>query len=264
MGPVDWKNLIEHLDFQMIFKGSVLFIIGLIVASVISRLIGRTIAGKISKHHQLLIRKLVYYVLVLAFTLTALGQMGFETDALVALAGILTVAVGFASQNASSNLVSGLFLIGERPFAVGDRIKFMDREGEVVNIDLLSVKVRLYDNTLYRIPNELLLRTPVVNLTRYPIRRLDCMFNFAQNQDIHAIERIALESARDPKILTDPPPRFIIKKMQPYGLECVVCMWLTRDDFYPEKTRCYQLVIKGLTDAGVKFTESVVAGSAAG
>ena len=82
-------------------------------------------------------------------------------------AGLLTVALGFAAQTSASNLISGLFLLGERPFVVGDVIRLASGiTGEVVGIDLLSVKIRTFDNLLVRVPNETLLKSELTNLTR--------------------------------------------------------------------------------------------------
>jgi hypothetical protein len=88
----------------------------------------------------------------------ALHQAGLKLGVLPGAAGILTVAIGFASQTSASNLISGLFVIAERPFVVGDIIRVAETTGEVLSVDLLSVKIRTFDNLYVRIPNEGIIR----------------------------------------------------------------------------------------------------------
>ena len=93
-----------------------------------------------------------FYLILCLFLVSALVELGFSLGVLVGTAGILTVAIGFASQTSMSNLISGLFLIGEQSFAVGDIIKIDQITGVVLSIDLLSTKLRTFDNTYVRLP----------------------------------------------------------------------------------------------------------------
>ena len=69
----------------------------------------------------------------IAFSLTQNSEPMFDVPCVVlGAAGILAVAIGFASQTSASNLISGLFLMMERPFSVGDNIKVGDTVGEVI------------------------------------------------------------------------------------------------------------------------------------
>ena len=76
-------------------------------------------------------------------------------------AGIAGIAIGFASQTSVSNIISGIFLISERPFSVGDQIQVGTTKGIILSIDLLSVKLRTFENQLIRIPNESLIKSGV-------------------------------------------------------------------------------------------------------
>jgi len=134
--------------------------------------------------------------------------MGFQLSVLLGAAGILSVAIGFASQTSASNLISGLFLIGEGPFAIGDFIRVGTTEGEVLSIDLLSVKLRTPDNLFVRIPNEQLIKSEVVNLTRFAIRRLNLAVGVAYKEDIPRVRHILMQVATDnPLCLNEPAPR---------------------------------------------------------
>ncbi|MEZ4461280.1 MAG: mechanosensitive ion channel [bacterium] len=81
-------------------------------------------------------------------------------------------------------MISGLFLLGERPFVVGDTLQINDTVGEVVSIDLLSVTIRTFDNLAVRVPNETLLKTTFSEPDAFlPIRPLDILLGVAYRED---------------------------------------------------------------------------------
>ena len=121
---------------------------------------------------------------------SALRELGFDLSVVLGAAGILSVAIGFASQTSTSNLISGLFLMLERPFSIGDVIKVDSTTGEVISIDLLSVKIRTFDNLFVRSPNESMIKTQVTTLTKFPIRRADLQVGIAFKEDIERVKEI--------------------------------------------------------------------------
>jgi small-conductance mechanosensitive channel len=87
------------------------------------------IGRRTSPQGAMLLLRAINYVLVSLVILGALNSLGIELGFLLGAAGVLTVALGFASQTSASNLISGLFLVVERPFVVGDVIT-VDATGE--------------------------------------------------------------------------------------------------------------------------------------
>src|SRR5690606_22976075 len=150
-----------------------LFLVGLLVARLATRFITYVARKRLGPHHVAILRRFVFYGLFILFFMSALKELGFEIGVLLGAAGVLSVAVGFASQTSASNLISGLFLLGERPFQVGDIIEVAGIRGEILSIDLLSLKLRTVDNLYVRIPNETLIKSDVTNYTRFPQHQID-------------------------------------------------------------------------------------------
>jgi hypothetical protein len=100
-------------------------------------------------------------------------QLGFDFTVLLGAAGIVTVAIGFASQTSASNLISGLFLVWRRRSGIGDIVTVDGVTGEVLSVDLLSTKLRTFDNLQVRIPNETMVKARITTLNRFPLRRVD-------------------------------------------------------------------------------------------
>jgi small-conductance mechanosensitive channel len=105
-------------------------------------------------------------------------------------------------------------LLLERPFTVGDTIKSGDVIGIAESVDLLAVRVRTRDNKLVRIPNEMVLKQSLTNLTYYPIKRIDVMLSVSYEKDLEAvIGQIRNLIAQDKLFLTHPAPVILISKI---------------------------------------------------
>src|SRR5437762_1811999 len=111
-------------------------------------------SGRFSQHTGILLGRIFFYGGLVFIIVTVLHEFGFNVTALLGVAGVFGVAIGFASQTSISNIISGFFLVLERPFSVGDTIRTGDVLGIAESIDLLAVRVRTFDNKLIRIPNE--------------------------------------------------------------------------------------------------------------
>ncbi|MCG3211794.1 MAG: Small-conductance mechanosensitive channel [Anaerolineae bacterium] len=202
---------------------------------IITRLAGIVLQRAFSRwpvHWGLLVQRGATYLLAGLFVLAALTQLGLNLGLMLGTAGVLTVALGFAAQTSMSNLISGLFLIGERPFAIGDVIRVGETVGEVLSIDLLSIKLRKFDNTFVRIPNETIIKTEVATLTKFPIRRIDVRLNISLTQDIERVKQVLFDTAdANPMVMQEPAPLFIFQGFGDAGLAIQFSVWAQREQF---------------------------------
>ena len=166
-----WSSLtsfLAEIPSHSVVFAVVLLLAGLILSKVVSSGLVRALANQTTPHQSMLVRRTSYYLILGLFVVSALIEIGFDMSLLLGAAGILTVALGFASQTSASNIISGLFLIGEKPFEIGEVIRIGGTTGEVISIDLLSVKLRTMDNLYVRIANENLIKSEITNLNRFP------------------------------------------------------------------------------------------------
>jgi small-conductance mechanosensitive channel len=163
----------EQLHVFAVGKGCLILIIGYLLARVARNGNSRLKFANLTPHGMTLIKRAVFYGIMVLTGVSVMKELGFDLSVVLGAAGILSVAIGFASQTSASNLISGLFLMMERPFLIGDVIRVGDTTGEVISIDLLSVKVRTFDNLFVRLPNESMIKTQVTTLTKFPIRRAE-------------------------------------------------------------------------------------------
>lgn len=92
---------------------------------------------------------------------------------LISLLGLGSVAIGFAFQDIFKNFLSGILLLLQEPFSIGDQIIVGDYEGTVAEIALRSTQIRTYQGELVVMPNSIVFTSPVQVMTGKPQRRTD-------------------------------------------------------------------------------------------
>ncbi|MCM0611130.1 mechanosensitive ion channel family protein [Marinobacter sediminum] len=242
-----------------------LLVLGLVLGSLAARSVSRFMAERSTRHHTVMLRRFVFYVIVLLFAIAALREAGFSLDVVLGAAGILTVAIGFASQTSASNMISGLFLLVEKPFEIGDFIEVDATLGEVVGIDMLSVKLRTPDNLYVRIPNETLIKTRVVNRSRFPIRRLDLTVGIAYAEDVERVEALLLGLAeKNPVCLEEPKPFVLVTAFGPSSVDLQFSFWVPKDKVLDGRSSIMVAIKKALDREGIEIPfphTSIYAGS---
>lgn len=206
--------------------------VGLLLARLASRGVARLFASPADKHRELLLRRVTFYGILGLFVASALMDLGFDLSILLGAAGILTVALGFASQTSASNVISGLFLLGEKPFAVGDIIRVGGTVGEVLSVDLLSVKLRTFDNLFVRLPNETMIKSEITNLSRFPIRRYDLQVGVAYKEDLDAVRSVLHAVAEsNPLCLAEPKPLVLFQGYGESSLNVQFSVWAKTENY---------------------------------
>ncbi|KIG17249.1 Potassium efflux system KefA protein / Small-conductance mechanosensitive channel [Enhygromyxa salina] len=228
-------------------------VLGLLIARLLGSLVARFAIKRGSAQGAMLGRRFVFYSVIALTGVMILEELGVELSVLLGAAGILTVAVGFASQTSASNLISGLFLLGERPFSIGDAIRVGDTTGEVLSVDLLSVKLRTFDNLFVRVPNESLIKSEITNLTRNPIRRINIDLVLSYDEDVDRVRALLCALAgEDPDVLEEPEPVIWVDQLGSSALHVRYLVWASnRHDFHGVRARVQEKVAKLFRQHGI-------------
>ncbi len=235
-------------------RATVLLVVGFLLARAVASTLSRVFRRYLDAQQKMLVRRISFYILFGLFFMSALRELGFNLGVLLGAAGILSVAIGFASQTSASNLISGLFLIAERPFSVGDIIKVGETVGEVLSIDLLSVKVRTFDNLYVRLPNESMIKSEVTTLTKFPIRRIDLHLGVAYKEDIGRVRDILFRvAAANPLSLEEPKPLFIFIGFGESSLDIQFSVWAQRDKFLDLKNSIQEEIKRAFDAEGIEI-----------
>lgn len=236
-------ELIKSIDWVSTGYAIFLMLVGLVIAKRLSALIGHGVAKRFSLHQAMLIKRLVFYGLILVFLIAALQQLGFKLTVLLGAAGVFTVALSFASQTAASNLVSGLFLLFECPFKVGDLIRVKETLGTVDSIDLLSTKLVTPDHLLIRIPNETIIKSEILNMSYFDTRRVDMIVGVSYNADFEHVKSVLLQiAAAHDDILKTPEPQVVMSGFEDSSVDIKFMVWTNTPNAFAVRNQLNQLI----------------------
>ena len=249
--PASWPSVMTSV---MVIRALAILIVGW----VLGRIVGAATHGllvRTSQHSFATLGRRIASTLVFGIAVaTALQELGFDLSLFVGAAGLLTVAIGFASQTSASNVISGLFLLTEGSIAVGDLIRIGTTTGHVIAIDLLSMKIRTLENLIVRVPNETLVKGEMTNLTRFAIRRARIQLRVAYKEDLRRVRQVLLQAADDyEKVLRDPEPSVIVEEFGDTGIDVELWCWLASGGFIATRSEVLIRVKEALDRAAIEI-----------
>lgn len=204
----------------------ILLAIGIPILIVLKRWVQNIVSRRYAPHYSMISGRLVYYLGVAILIIQSIKWLGFDITPILGAAGIVGIALGFASQTSVSNLISGLFLIAEQPFKINDIITVNTTTGIVLSIDLMSVKLRTFDNKYVRIPNESLIKNQMTNNTKFDIRRVDASIGVAYKEDIGRVKETLMKVAENNEYaLKEPEPLIIFDKFGTSSIDFLFVVW---------------------------------------
>ncbi len=249
----NFSALLQADQYVPLLQAAFLIGMGILLSRLSRFAITRTFSS-ITAQQRLLLRRAVSYTILILFSISGLRELGFDFNVLLGAAGIVSLAVGFASQTSVSNVISGLFLVIERSVEVGDIITVNGRTGEVLSVDLLSTKLRTFDNLLVRIPNESMVKAEITNLNRFPIRRIDTQVGVAYKEDVKKVKEILLDVAdKNPLSLEDPAPLIIAQGFGESSINFQISVWASKENFLTVRNSIQQEIKEAFDEAGIEI-----------
>lgn len=249
-------DYLATLHLNILAKSLFLIILGYIAGRTVSKNVSILFAKRLTPHQLVLLRLILFYVIFFLFLASAVQQLGFSIGAVLGATGILTIAITLASQTTLSNVISGFFILGEKTFQIGDTIKINDIQGEVLSINLFSLKIRTPDNTMIRIPNEMLVKSPIINVSYFPTRRLDVLFNISYKANLVELEEMLLNVAKKNKFAINNPPVFSILNFGDNALGVQLSMWTNKENYNEARNSLYYNIIKTLEEQGSQLLDT--------
>jgi small-conductance mechanosensitive channel len=153
-----------------------------------------------------------------------------DMTAWLASAGIAGIAIGFAAKDTLSNLFSGVFIIADAPYKVGDYIE-LDKggRGKVVNIGLRSTRILTRDDIEVTIPNSIIGNSTIINQSGGPHEkmRVRLKIGVAYGSDVDKVKRILVETAKtDTLVCSSPEPRIRFREFGASSLDFELLFWV--------------------------------------
>lgn len=153
-----------------------------------------------------------------------------DMSAWLASAGIIGIAVGFAAKDTIANLLSGVFILADSPYKIGDYIVIDSGErGMVTHIGLRSTRILTRDDIEINVPNAIIANGKIINESsgRHIKSRTRIMVSVAYDVDIDVVKSVLLDEAHsETQICSDPEPKVRFRRFGASGLELELLVWI--------------------------------------
>jgi MscS family membrane protein len=204
-----------------------------------------------------LFSKLGSVVVGLLALISVLKTFGVDVSSMIVSLGVGSLAVGLAAQDTLANMFAGFTLLLDRPFRLGDRIQITSGEvGDVGAIGLRATRIETPDETVLIIPNSVLTKDKVVNLT-FPTRALTTRLDLpvAYGTDLPEVKRILVAAAlASPRVEATRTPLVLVTRLGESSVLLRLVFWV-RD--YTEQGLCtsevYEEIYRRLAEAGIEI-----------
>lgn len=198
----------------------------------------------------------IYMVLLGIIALVMIAkQLGINVSSTLAGVGVIGIAIGFASQDALSNIIAGFFIFIDKPFRVGDYITHQNEYGRIVEITIRSTRIRTQDNTYVVIPNQKIINDVVIDHTSNGDTRVVIPVGIAYRASIDKAREVILKKvAMIDGVIEKPAPDVVVDKLEESSVRLLVRVWI-RDSSLERRVHfaTTETVKKALDEAGIEI-----------
>ncbi len=243
-------------------------IFGILIAKMIDKIlleIEKRILPKMEERLEImmpLFRRIARYTIYLLTILIAIDTLGYDITPLVAGMGVAGLAVSLAAKDTISNIISGIFIIIDKPFRIGDRIEIWNAPrgyatwGEVIDIGLRSTKIKTTDDIVIVIPNAEIAKRDIINYTAItPKIRIRLPVSISYESDFEKAEKILLDIVNSTEgVAKEPKPYVIIKNLGESSIDMELRFWIEHAKYRRTiASTVYKRILKEFKLAGIEI-----------
>jgi len=232
----------------------VVLLIAFLVAKILSLYLRRFLKEKVAKGHLEIIAKVVSYTIIIVAVLAILPTIGIKLSGLLVAGGIAGLAIGFASQSIIGNLISGIFLMIERPIKIGNSVNIEGTGGIVEDIRIISTTIRTFDGLYIRVPNQKVFTASITNFVANVARRFEYVVGIRYSDDADkALETIKNIIEDHPLALKNPAPQVFVDNLGDSSVNIIVRIWAPSTEWFGVKTELLWKIKKAIEKEGIEI-----------
>ncbi|WP_243720396.1 mechanosensitive ion channel family protein [Luteimonas aestuarii] len=248
-----WTALAMHWGLRIVFA-LVVLLIGIKIARWLSGVAERGMTrGHMEPTAVGFLRKVVYVALLVVLALTVLQVVfGVAPTSMIAVLGAAGLAIGLALKDSLSNVASGVMLVSLKPFRVGDIVTVHGTTGRVEDISIFQTQLRGADNQTIVLPNSLVTRDSIINLTPDTKRRVELVIGISYDASIKQAREIVMEiMVADERILPDPAADVLVYALGDSSVDLGIRCHVANADFFATKCALTERIKLAFDEAGI-------------
>ncbi|MEM9808742.1 MAG: mechanosensitive ion channel family protein, partial [Cyanobacteria bacterium P01_D01_bin.56] len=191
--------------------------------------------------------------------LLALASLGVSLGPVLALVGGASFVLAFALQSNLGNFASGLMLLVNKPFDVGDEVKVSGYWAYVDSISLASTKLKDFNGNIITLPNNTVWGSDIINYTHSDIRRVALTIHIKFTEDLEKVGAMWLKiTASNSKVLESPAPSFFPwNSNYDYYISVGLKAWTKTDEYWNVYVELLKLLQKSLDELEIELAAPV-------
>jgi small-conductance mechanosensitive channel len=242
------------ISFENALLAALTILVSVGFAWLVRRLMRRSLEPRLPSYVYKPLENIVFYSIVVIGVFAAVAPFGVSLSSLLVAGGFAGLVVGLASQQAVSNLVSGMFLLVEQPLRIGDPVSVGDVSGVVSDINIFSTKIRTWDGYIVRMPNSSVYTSSITNYARTRARRVEIKIGISYKSSIEdAISAIRRLIDEHPFCLVNPAPEVFVEDYADSAIVLNARCWAPSPVWFATKTQLTTSLKKTLEEAGVEI-----------
>ena len=206
-----------------------------IIARFVRRVVGRAteLSDRFSELLEQFMVTISFRAVMCVGLLVALGTVGVNVGALLAVIGGASFIIGFALQDTLGNFAAGVMLLIYRPFDVGNVVEVGGVSGKIDSVSLVSTTIRTFDNKVVLVPNRNVWGQVITNASASDTRRVDMIFGIGYEDDADKakaiLERVV---SRHEMVLDEPEPLIKLHELADSSVNFICRPWVQTDDYW--------------------------------
>lgn len=224
-----WTELLVKMlpNFVLAILVVIAFIfVGKLIRNVSQRVFDRTLKNRSLSS---IISKVIYIIVITIGTFIALGLLNLDkaVTSLLAGAGIIGLALGFAFQDIATNFIAGFFMAIKRPFRIGQVIHCEGHSGIIRRIGIRTTEISSFQGQEVIIPNKMLFQNPLINDSENIYKRIDLNVGVSYGEDLERVRDIAIVSVKNtPNINKDKDIDLVYLEFGDSSINFRIMIWL--------------------------------------
>ena len=233
----------------------VILFIGLWIANIIAKVIAKMLHNpKLdNKAAASFIASCIRVIIKLVVVVAAVARLGINIASITAALGAAGITIGLAMKDSLSNLASGVLILFNKPFGLGDFIEVDDNVGTVKDIELTYTKLSTPDNKDIIIPNSKMIEGLITNYTAQKDRRLEMRFPLPYGTDIQQAKQIITEACRESQYVYNDKEIIVgIRELSNSSVDYELRCWIDCQKYWEAYFEVNELVMLKLAEAGIE------------
>ncbi len=226
------KELILQYTMPVLFALLTLIVGWWLIKRIVSVIEKRVLSEKVEESLRQFLSTLISVVLKLVLLISVIDMVGIQTTSFVAILGSAGLAVGLALSGTLQNFASGVLILVQKPFVVGDVIEAQGYIGSVKQIEIFKTVLTTFDLKTIIIPNSAIANSSMINYSIEPHRKVEWVFCIGYNDDMKKAKSIINDIVFSDRRVLDEEPFIKIAELADSSVNIKVRAEVVADDYW--------------------------------